>query len=147
MARSAKASGHYLNSMLAKIEAVNCGYNEAIVVSAHGHVTEGSAEYIFLLREGVIGTPPLSDGVLEGRTRDTVLRLMRREGIPVEQRSIGRSEPIVADEVSLTGTAAEVAPVREVDDRAIADQGPITRLMQALPGCGVRSRSRTRGLR
>jgi len=131
IARTAKASGHYLNSMLAKIEAVNGGYDEAIVVNAHGHVTEGSAENIFMVRDGVVATPPLSDGALEGLTRDTVLRLLRLEGIPVEQRSIGRSELIVADEVFLTGTAAEVVPVREVDDREIGDPGPITLLMQA----------------
>jgi branched-chain amino acid aminotransferase len=129
-ARTAKASGHYLSGMLAKTEAVKAGYDEAIIMNDHGHVTEGSAENLFMVRDGVVVTPPLADGVLDGLTRDTVLRLLRREGVPVEQRSIGRSELIVADEVFLSGTAAEVVPIREVDYREIGEPGPITRRLQ-----------------
>jgi len=129
-ARTAKASGHYLSGMLAKIEAVKAGYDEAIITNAHGHVTEGSAENIFMVRDDAVVTPPLADGVLNGLTRDTVMHLLRREGVPIEERSIGRSELTVADEVFFTGTAAEVIPVREVDDREIGEPGPITRRLQ-----------------
>jgi branched-chain amino acid aminotransferase len=130
LARTAKAAGHYLNAMLAKIEAVNAGYGEAILTNVHGHVTEGSAENLFMVRDGVAVTPPLSDGVLEGITRDTVVRLLRSEGVPVEQRSLGRSELVLADELFLTGTAAEIVPIREIDDRFVGEPGPVTRRVQ-----------------
>jgi branched-chain amino acid aminotransferase len=130
LARAAKATGQYLNSILAKIEVVNSGYDEAIMLTEHGHVAEGSGENIFIVRDGKVWTPPPSDGVLEGITRDTVMQVCRAEGIPVGERTMSRSDLIVADEVFYTGTAAEIVPVREIDDLAIGEPGPVTRLMQ-----------------
>jgi branched-chain amino acid aminotransferase len=130
LARAAKATGQYLNSILAKIEVVNAGYDEAIMLTEHGHVAEGSGENIFIVRDGKVWTPPPSDGVLEGITRDTVMQVCRAEGIPVGERTMSRSDLIVADEVFYTGTAAEIVPVREIDDLAIGEPGPVTRLMQ-----------------
>lgn len=140
LARSSKACGQYLNPLLAKVEVTNAGYDEAIIVNEHGHVTEGSAENIFVVRDGVATTPPPSDGVLEGITRDTVMRLLQSEGIPVEQHSVSRSDLIVADEVFITGTAAEIVPIREVDDREVGsgEPGPVTRRVQSRYAAAVR---------
>jgi branched-chain amino acid aminotransferase len=130
LARAAKATGQYLNSILAKVEVVNAGYDEAIMLDEQGRVAEGTGENIFLVRDGVLYTPYPADGVLEGITRDTVLRMARSEGIRAEERTLARSDLIVADELFFTGTAAEIVPIREVDDRPIGDPGPITRRMQ-----------------
>ncbi len=130
LARAAKATGQYLNSILAKIEVTNSGYDEAIMLTGHGHVAEGSGENIFVVRDGVLMTPPPSDGVLEGITRDSVMRIARAEGIEVQERTMARSDLVIADELFFTGTAAEIVPIREVDDQFIGDPGPVTRRVQ-----------------
>ena len=130
LARAAKATGQYLNSILAKIEVLNAGYDEAVMLTEHGHVAEGSGENIFCVRNGVLMTPPPSDGVLEGITRDIVMNLAKSEGIELQERSLSRSDLVIADELFYTGTAAEVVPIREVDDHLIGEPGPVTRLMQ-----------------
>jgi branched-chain amino acid aminotransferase len=109
---------------------VNAGYDEAIMLDDHGRVAEGSGENIFLVRDGVVYTPFPADGVLEGITRETVLRIAESEGIRAEERTLSRSDLIVADELFFTGTAAEIVPIREVDDRPIGEPGPVTRRMQ-----------------
>jgi branched-chain amino acid aminotransferase len=130
LARAAKASGQYLNSILAKIEVLNAGYDEAIMLTEHGHVAEGSGENIFVVRNGVLFTPPPSDGVLEGITRDIIMQIARAEGIELREQTVTRSDLVIADELFYTGTAAEVVPIREVDDHLIGEPGPITRKMQ-----------------
>jgi branched-chain amino acid aminotransferase len=130
LARAAKATGQYLNSILAKIEVTNAGYDEAIMLTEHGHVAEGSGENIFIVRNGVLMTPPPSDGVLEGITRDSIMQIARAEGIEVQERTMPRSDLVIADELFYTGTAAEIVPIREVDDHFIGEPGPITRRMQ-----------------
>jgi branched-chain amino acid aminotransferase len=129
----AKNTGIYINSALAKTEAILNGYDEAIMLDNAGHVSEGSGENIVIIRDGKLITPSPSDNVLEGITLDTVLFLAQTEfGLAVEQRSIDRSELYVADEVFMTGTAAHVTPILEVDTRPIADGriGPITKQLQ-----------------
>jgi branched-chain amino acid aminotransferase len=130
LARAAKASGQYLNSILAKIEATNAGYDEAIMLNERGHVAEGSGENVFVVRDGVLMTPPSSDGVLEGITRDTVIQMAGSEGIPVRELTLARSDLVIADELFYTGTAAEIVPIREVDDHLIGEPGPVTRRLQ-----------------
>jgi branched-chain amino acid aminotransferase len=130
LARAAKATGQYLNSILAKVEVTNAGYDEAIMLTEHGHVAEGSGENIFVVRNGVLMTPPPSDGVLEGITRDSVMHMARSMGIPCEERTLARSDLVIADELFYTGTAAEIVPIREVDDHEIGEPGPITRRIQ-----------------
>src|SRR5260370_28975540 len=129
----AKTMGQYTNSVLAKAEAKSCGYDEAVLLDTQGYVSEGSGENIFIVKKGRLVTPPLSGSILAGITRDTVLTLAREEGIPVFEESITRDALYLADECFFTGTAAEVTPVREVDDRAIGDGkvGPITKRLQA----------------
>jgi branched-chain amino acid aminotransferase len=130
LARAAKATGQYLNSILAKIEVLNAGYDEAVMLTEQGHVAEGTGENIFVVRNGVLMTPPASDGVLEGITRDIVFHVARSEGIALQERSLSRSDLVIADELFYTGTAAEIVPIREVDDHLIGEPGPVTRLMQ-----------------
>lgn len=130
LARAAKASGQYLNSILAKVEVLKSGYDEAIMLTEHGHVAEGSGENIFCVRNGRLMTPPSSDGVLEGITREIVMQLAPSEGIDCVERTLSRSDLVIADELFYTGTAAEIVPIREVDDHLIGDPGPITRRMQ-----------------
>jgi branched-chain amino acid aminotransferase len=130
-----KSSGIYVNSALAKTEAVLNGFDEAIVLTHDGHVSEGSAENIFIVRNGELITPPVSQNIVEGITRQTLMTLAREElGIEVVERDMGRSEMYVADEVLLCGTGAEVSPVIEIDRRAIGDgePGAITRRLQGL---------------
>ena len=100
------------------------------MLTEHGHVAEGSGENIFVVRNGVLMTPPPSDGVLEGITRDSVMQMARAEGIEVQERTLARSDLVIADELFFTGTAAEIVPIREVDDHLIGEPGPITRRMQ-----------------
>ena len=128
----AKMMGQYTNSVLAKREAKLGGYDEAIMLDSSGYVSEGSGENIFLVKKGVLHTPDLSSSILEGITRDTILQIAREEGIPVHEGRITRDQLWLADECFFTGTAAEVTPVREVDDRAVGDGtvGPITRRLQ-----------------
>jgi len=130
LARAAKASGHYLNSILAKVEVTSCGYDEAIMLNEHGHVAEGSGENIFAVRDGVLLTPPTSDGILEGITRDSVMRIAGSMGVEVRERTLTRSDVVLADELFFTGTAAEIVPIREVDDHFIGEPGPLTRRIQ-----------------
>jgi branched-chain amino acid aminotransferase len=127
-----KIMGQYTNSVLAKREAKNAGYDEAILLDPHGYVSEGSGENIFIVKRGVLHTPDLSSSILEGITRDTILTLARESGVPVNEGRITRDQLWLADEAFFTGTAAEVTPIREVDDRTIGDgkAGPITRRLQ-----------------
>jgi branched-chain amino acid aminotransferase len=128
-----KITGQYTNSVLAKREAKFGGYDEAILLDASGFVSEGSGENIFVVKKGILHTPDLSCSILEGITRDTILTIAREEGVPVHEGRITRDQLWLADEVFLTGTAAEVTPIREVDDRQIGDGtvGPVTRRLQA----------------
>ncbi|MCP3985080.1 MAG: branched-chain amino acid transaminase [bacterium] len=126
-----KTCGDYVNSILAKREALLDGYDEAILLDTQGLVSEASGENIFLVRGGVLYTPPLHT-ILEGITRDAVIRLARDQGIQVIEGAITRDELYVADEVFLTGTAAEVTPIREIDHRQIGEghRGPVAKLLQ-----------------
>jgi branched-chain amino acid aminotransferase len=126
----AKASGQYLNSILAKTESANAGYDEAILLDQHGFVSEGSGENVFLVRDGVLCTPPHTAAILDGITRNSVVQIARDIGYTVEERDIARSELYLADEMFLTGTAAELVPVREVDDHPIGEPGEITKVIQ-----------------
>jgi len=117
----AKACGHYVNSILAKTEAVRDGYDEAILLDSQGYVSEGSGENIFLLSKGRLKTPALSCSNLEGITRDSVFDIAKHLKIEVEEGRVTRDELYIADEVFLTGTAAEITPVREIDNRAIGN--------------------------
>jgi branched-chain amino acid aminotransferase len=130
---AAKASGQYLNSILAKIESHKAGYEEAILLDDHGYVCEGSGENIFVVRDGVIATPPQTASILDGINRMSVIQIARDLGFEVVERNIGRAELYLADEVYLTGTAAELVPVREVDDHAVGGgkPGEITRAIQS----------------
>ncbi|MFY9265281.1 MAG: branched-chain amino acid transaminase [Solirubrobacterales bacterium] len=127
----AKASGQYLNSILAKVESHKAGYDEAILLDEKEFVCEGSGENIFVIRDGKISTPPLSASILEGISRDSVIQIARGAGYEIVERNITRAELFLADEVFMTGTAAELVPVCEVDDHAIGDgPGEITRVLQ-----------------
>lgn len=120
-----KCTGLYVNSALAKSEALQAGFDEAILLTQDGHVSEGSAENIFIVRKGSVYTPPPSDNILEGITRSAVMHLVREElGLEVVERSIDRTELYVADEVFFVGTGAQVAPVIEIDRRRIGDGEP-----------------------
>ena len=129
----AKATGNYINSMLALNEALISGYDEAMLLDAHGFVAEGSGENIFIVRDGVLYTPDTSSA-LEGITRATLMELAADEGLTVREKRITRDEVYLADEAFFTGSAAEVTPIREVDDRAIGDgkRGPVTERLQSL---------------
>jgi branched-chain amino acid aminotransferase len=128
----AKAVGHYVNSILAAVEARRLGYDEALMLDTDGYVAECSGENVFMVRDGVVKTPPLGS-VLPGITRDTVIRLLADRGIPVREERFTRDELYIADEVLMTGTAAEVTPVREVDDRQVGPgrPGELTRELQS----------------
>jgi len=126
-----KSSAAYLNSGLANIEAVGHGYTEAVLLNENGMVAEGSGENIFIVKDGVICTPPLSDGILSGLTRDSIITIARDLGYQVLERSIARTELYGADEVFFTGTAAEVTPINSVDNRFIGLPGPVTLALQA----------------
>lgn len=129
---AAKASGQYLNSILAKIESHKAGYEEAILLDEKGHVCEGSGENIYIVRDGTIFTPPHTAGILDGINRRSVIQIAGDLGFTVVERDLARAELVLADEVFLTGTAAELVPVREIDDHAIGDgrPGEITRAVQ-----------------
>jgi branched-chain amino acid aminotransferase len=126
----AKASGQYLNSVLAKIESLKSGYEEAILLDDKGHVSEGTGENIFVIRNGVIYTPPQTAGILDGINRKTCVQIARDLGYELVERDIARAEVALADEVFLTGTACELTPLREIDDIEIGPPGPITREIQ-----------------
>lgn len=128
-----KVVGHYVNSVLAKREALVAGYQEAIMLDGQGRVSEATGENLWAVRDGVISTPAIGTSILAGITRETLLTIMREDlGLTVIERDIGRDELWIADEVFLCGTAAEVTPVREIDDRQIGAgaRGPITKKVQ-----------------
>jgi len=137
---AAKATGQYLNSSLAKAEAVKAGYDEGILLNPNGYVTDGSGENVFLVRDGVLCTPPLAAGCLAGITRASILQIAEDEGIRVREGDLVRTDLYLADEAFFTGTAAEVVPIREVDDRVIGDPGPITRRLQEVFTAAIRGR-------
>jgi branched-chain amino acid aminotransferase len=137
---AAKATGQYLNSSLAKAEALKAGYDEGILLNTHGYVTDGSGENLFLVRDGTLLTPPLSAGCLGGITRDSIMRIAADAGIPVRDADLVRTDLYLADEAFFTGTAAEVVPIREVDDRVLGDPGPITRRVQEVFVAATRGR-------
>ena len=130
----AKASGQYLNSVLAKVESVKAGYEEAILLDAQGFVSEGTGENIYLVRDGVILTPPQTAGILDGISRKSIITIAGDLGYEVVERNLARAELYLADEVFLSGTAAELVPVREIDDHVIGDGagGPVTRAIQTV---------------
>ena len=128
----AKASGQYLNSVLAKIEVSHAGYEEAILLDDHGHVCEGTGENIFVVMDGKIVTPPQTASILDGISRRSAIKIARDLGLEVTERDVARAELTLADEVFMTGTAAELTPVREIDDHPVGggEVGPITREVQ-----------------
>jgi branched-chain amino acid aminotransferase len=128
----AKATGQYLNSVLAKIESHKAGYEEAILLDDHGHVCEGSGENIFVVRDGRLLTPPQTAGILDGINRRSIMQIAGDLGYELVERDLARAELYLADEVFMTGTAAELVPVREIDDHAIGtgQPGPVTREIQ-----------------
>jgi len=127
-----KICGQYVSSVLAKRMAVKSGFEEALMCDPQGMVAEGTGENIFIIKNGVVRTPPLSAAILAGITRDTTIQLLREQGVEVREDMIARDELYVADEVFLTGTAAEITPVREIDHRKIGrgEAGPLTRRLQ-----------------
>jgi branched-chain amino acid aminotransferase len=126
----AKACGQYLNSILAKVESAKAGYDEAIMLDEHGNVSEGSGENVFVVRDGRISTPPSSASILDGITARSVVQIAADLGFEVAQRDITRGDLYQADEVFLTGTAAEVVPVREIDDHLLGPPGELTQAIQ-----------------
>ena len=138
----AKASGNYMNSILANNEATADGYDEALLLDVDGFVAEGSGENIFIVKHGTLHTPDLSSA-LEGITRDCIMQLAAQEGLAVQERRISRDELYSADEAFFTGTAAEVTPIREVDRRLIGagHRGPVTTRLQSLYFDCVKGRS------
>jgi branched-chain amino acid aminotransferase len=143
----AKATGHYVNSILASHEARHSNYDEALLLDVDGFVSEGAGENVFIARDGVVTTPPLSSA-LPGITREAVIRILADAGITVVQRRFPRDAIYIADEFFMTGTAAEVTPVRELDDRRIGSQtpGPITTRVREVFTAALKGRdSRYRG--
>jgi branched-chain amino acid aminotransferase len=127
-----KASGQYLNSVLAKIESLKAGYEEGILLDDKGYVCEGTGENVFVIKDGVIHTPGQADAILDGINRKSCIQIARDLGYEVVERNIARAELALADEVFLTGTAAELTPMREIDDIEIGPPGPITREIQGV---------------
>ncbi len=130
MPPAAKGVGHYINSQMAKVAAVKAGYDEAILLSPQGYISECTGENIFIVKRGAIITPPSSAGALEGITQDAVHQIADSLGIEYRVGNLLRSDLYTADEAFLSGTAAEVVPIRSVDDRLIGDRGPITTQIQ-----------------
>jgi branched-chain amino acid aminotransferase len=126
----AKATGIYLNSMLAVMEANRAGYDEAILLTEDGFIADGSGENVFLVKDGAIYTPDLSASILPGITRDTIIQISQDLGFSVVEKQLIRTDLYLADEVFMTGTAAEVTPLREVDDQPIGPPGPVTLAIQ-----------------
>lgn len=127
-----KICGQYVSSVLANRMAVKCGFDEALMLDQQGYVAEGSGENIFVVKRDVVRTPPTSGAILAGITRDTAIQLLREQGVKVLEEPIARDELYTAEEVFLTGTAAEITPVREIDHRRVGrgEAGPITRRLQ-----------------
>jgi branched-chain amino acid aminotransferase len=137
----AKATGIYLNSMFAVMEANRAGYDEAILLTDDGFIADGSGENVFLVRDGTIYTPDLSASILPGITRDTIIQIAQDLGYPVVEKNLIRTDLYLADEVFMCGTAAEVTPIREVDDQLIGPPGPVTLEVQKAYLDTVRGRS------
>lgn len=129
----AKVTGYYVNSIMAKREAVSCGYDEALMLDTEGYVSEGSGENVFIVSNGRIKTTPITT-VLDGITRDSVMTIARDNGIEVTEERFTRDECYIADEAFFTGTAAEITPIRELDGRAIGtgSPGPVTKKIQKI---------------
>lgn len=129
---AAKASGQYINGVLAKIESLKAGYDEAVLLNEQGTVTDGSGENLFIVRDRVLTTPPISAGCLDGITRHSVKTIARDLGYEVTEEQLVRTDLYNADECFFTGTAAEITPIREVDDRPVGEghRGPITKELQ-----------------
>jgi branched-chain amino acid aminotransferase len=127
---AAKATGIYLNSMLAVSEANRAGYDEAILLTDDGFIADGSGENVFIVKDGTIVTPPLSTSILPGITRETVIEIAQELGHTVEERNLIRTDLYLADEIFMTGTAAEVTPIRSVDDQEVGPPGEMTRMLQ-----------------
>jgi branched-chain amino acid aminotransferase len=129
---AAKATGQYINSVLAKVESVKAGYDEAIMLNEAGMITDGSGENVFVLRDGVLTTPPISAGCLDGITRQSVMTIARDLGYEVREENLVRTDLYNADEAFFSGTAAEITPIREVDDRVVGEghRGPVTKELQ-----------------
>lgn len=129
---AAKASGGYLVSILAKVESLKAGYDEAVLLNHEGYIAEGSGENIFVVKDGVLSTPPTSVAALGGITRSSVATIARDLGYEVVERNLVRSDLYLADEAFFTGTAAELTPIREVDDRRVGagHRGPVTKDLQ-----------------
>jgi branched-chain amino acid aminotransferase len=127
-----KICGQYVSSVIAKRMALKSGFEEALMLDPQGYVAEGTGQNIFVVRHGVARTPPTSSAILAGITRDTTIQLLREQGVEVREELISRDELYIADEVFLTGTAAEITPVREIDHRRIGrgEAGPLTRRLQ-----------------
>jgi branched-chain amino acid aminotransferase len=140
MPPAAKGTGMYINSSMAKVEALKAGYDEAILLSPQGYVSECTGENLFVVRRGRILTPPGAAGALEGITQDSVITIARDLGFEVEHANILRSDLYTAEEAFLSGTAAEVVPIASVDDRPVGDgrPGPITRRVQETYSAAVR---------
>ena len=136
----AKATGIYLNSMLAVLEATRAGYEEAILLTDDGFVADGSGENIFLVKDEILTTPDLSASILPGITRQTIIEIAHALGYAVHERQVIRSDLYVANEVFMCGTAAEVTPVRSVDDHEIGPPGPVTKKIQSAFFDAVRGR-------
>lgn len=138
-----KITGAYVNAALAKTEAQEAGFDEAIVLTQDGHVSEGSAENLFMVREGVLVTPPGTDNILEGIVRASLMQIARDEGIPVAVRQIDRTELYIADEIFLCGTGAQVSPVVSIDHRPIGTGavGPVAQRISRVYYDAVRGRS------
>jgi branched-chain amino acid aminotransferase len=130
----AKATANYANSALARVEAIKAGFDEAVMLNSAGMVVEASAENIFTVKDGALATPPTTSGALAGVTRDSVMAIATENGIKCKVRDISRDELYIADEVFLTGTAAEVKPVGEIDNRTIGDgkAGKVTKQLKSL---------------
>ncbi|MEF9437380.1 MAG: branched-chain amino acid transaminase [Candidatus Mariimomonas ferrooxydans] len=126
-----KTCGDYVNSLLAKREAISCGYDEALLLDTQGYVTEGSGQNVFIVRKGIVKTVPLAS-VLEGITRNSVIEIARNENLEVREENFTRDELYIADEAFLTGTASEITPIRAVDERVIGKgrPGPVTKKLQ-----------------
>jgi branched-chain amino acid aminotransferase len=138
MPPAAKGTGMYINSSMAKVEALKGGYDEAILLSPQGYVSECTGENLFIVDDEVLLTPPVAAGALEGITQDSVITIARDFGYEVKSGNILRSDLYTCDEAFLTGTAAEVVPIRSVDDREIGEPGPITRKIQETYAATVR---------
>jgi branched-chain amino acid aminotransferase len=129
---SAKATGQYINGVLAKIESLKAGYDEAVMLNEQGFITDGSGENLFIVRDGRLTTPPIQAGCLDGITRGTVLTIARDLGYDVTEENLVRTDLYHADECFFSGTAAEITPIREVDDRTVGEghRGPVTKELQ-----------------